>query len=84
MVNAVDFKPVSLLDRIKSATTNEELLALYAEGNGYLYAADKTRRRWNEAIDAGRKRIRQEAKTEIDKKVKPKAKPKPRTRRRDK
>lgn len=75
MVIDVEFKPVSLLIRIKNATTDDELLALYTEGLDYKYAADKTRRRWNEAIDAGRKRIHQEAKAETEKKHKPKPKP---------
>ena len=86
MTTGTKSKPISLLERIEAATTDQELFALYTEGEGYKYAADKTRRRWSEAVDAGRKRIAQEAKakTEAKHKPKPKPKPKPRSRRYDK
>lgn len=80
MVTDVIFNPISLLNRIKKASTDSELMELYGEGNGYRYAANKTRRRWNEAIDAGRKRIHQDARAEIESKHKPKPKPKPKPR----
>lgn len=80
MVTDVEFKPVSLLDRIKKASTDAELIELYNEGNSYQYATDKTRRRWNEAIDAGRKRLHQEVKAKMEAKHKPKPKPKPKPR----
>lgn len=86
MVTDVEFKPVSLLIRIKNATTADELLALYAEGSGYKYASNNTRRKWSDAVDVVRKRIHQESRAEIESKhkPKPKPKPKPRPRRRDK
>ena len=73
-------KPISLLERIEAATTDQELFSLYTEGEGYKYASDKTRRRLSKAVDAGRKRIAQEAKSEIEAKHKPKPKPKPKPR----
>ena len=86
MTTETKSKPISLLERIEAATTEQELLTLYTEGEGYKYAADKTRRRWSAAVDAGRKRIAQEAKakTEVKGKPKPESKAKPRSKRRDK
>jgi hypothetical protein len=76
MTTETKSKPISLLERIEAATTDQELFALYTEGEGYRYAADKTRRRWSTAVDAGRKRIAQEAKAKVEKdKPKPKSKP---------
>lgn len=49
MVTEVEFKPVSLLDRIKKAESNDELLEIEIEGSGYKYASDKTRDKWNKA-----------------------------------
>jgi len=50
----VEFNPISLSDRIKSAESNDELLALAIEGNEYKYASDKTRRRWDKHISIRR------------------------------
>lgn len=80
MTTETKSKPISLLERIEAATTDQELFALYTEGEGYKYAVDKTRRRWSAAVDAGRKRIAQEAKAEIEAKHKPQPKPKPKPR----
>lgn len=80
MTTETKSKPISLLERIEAATTDQELFALYTEGEGYKYAADKTRRRWSAAVDAGRKRIAQEAKAKEEPKHKPKPKPKPKPR----
>ncbi len=80
MTTETKSKPISLLERIEAATTEQELFALYTEGEGYKYAADKTRRRWSAAVDAGRKRIAQEAKAKAEKdNPKPSPKSKPRT-----
>lgn len=49
MTVAVEFNKVSLLERIKNAESNEELLMLIKEGNEYKFASDKTRRRWEKA-----------------------------------
>lgn len=62
MSAATEFKPVSLMDRIKQATTEQELFALFNEGEAYKYASPKTRRRWSQAIFVGRQRIAQELK----------------------
>lgn len=50
MISAIEFNQVSLLERIKNAENNEELLMLTDEGNEYYFASDKTRRRWKKAI----------------------------------
>lgn len=49
VISAAEFNPISLLERIKNSESNEELLALTIEGNGYIFASDKTRRRWDKA-----------------------------------
>lgn len=49
MVETCKFHEISLLERIKSAESNEKLGTLNAEGNGYVFASDKTRRRWKSA-----------------------------------
>ena len=81
MTTETNSKPISLLERIESATSDAELMELYREGSGYKYASDKTRRRWSEAVDAGRKRIAQEAKAKTEAKHKPKPKPRPTSKR---
>ena len=45
----VEFKPVSLLERIKNAETVEELSILSKEGFVYEHAASKTRGKWSKA-----------------------------------
>ena len=50
MTVAIEFKPVSLLERIKKAGSNDELLLLEAEGVEYEYARNKTRHKWEKAI----------------------------------
>ena len=80
MTTETKSKPISLLERIEAATSDAELMELYREGSGYKYASDKTRRRWSEAVDAGRKRLRKEVKSEMEEKHKPKPKPKPKPR----
>ncbi len=54
MTTAIEFKPVSLLDRIKKAKTIDELHLLLLEGQEYEYASDKTRKRWDKAYEARR------------------------------
>lgn len=49
VIKTVEFNQVSLLERIKNAESNEELLKLIDEGNEYKFASDKTRRRWEKA-----------------------------------
>ncbi len=68
MTLGVDFKPVSLLDRIKQAGSNEELQDLLQEGDGYEYASQKTRSRWEKAVVA-RKRALVEPKTKSKEKT---------------
>jgi len=40
---------ISLLDRIKIANSNDELLELKTEGFGYKYASVNTRTKWKKA-----------------------------------
>ncbi len=49
VTETVEFNQVSLLERIKNAESNKELLMLINEGNGYKFASDKTKRRWMKA-----------------------------------
>jgi hypothetical protein len=48
---------ISLSDHIKQAADMDELLALSIKGDGYKYASDKTRRRWEKQIEARRKEL---------------------------
>lgn len=59
MTTAVEFKPISLLERIKTAESNEELAILNVEGVGYEFATDKTRRRWARATATRQKELSQ-------------------------
>lgn len=43
---------LSLRDRIKAAPDAATIHMLLAEGRGYVYASDKTRKRWQAAADA--------------------------------
>jgi len=79
---AVEFKPVSMLDRIKQAKSCDELLALAVEATTYEYASDKTRRKWDRATQARKVEI---LKTEQEpEKPKPRAKTDRKGRRRGK
>lgn len=49
MAEAIEFKTVSLLDRIKMAESNDELLSLWTEGSGYEYASANTQKKWAKA-----------------------------------
>jgi len=73
MTVVVEFKPASMLVLIKTAKTNDELLALAVEAVGYKYASDKTRRKWDRAIQSRKVQL---AKTvaEPETKQKPRAK----------
>lgn len=53
----VDFKPVSLLERIKQAESDKELQDLLQEGAGYEYASHKTRGRWEKAVVARKRTL---------------------------
>ncbi len=57
MTTAIEFKPVSLMDRIKKAKTIDELHLLMFEGQAYEYASDKTRKRWDKTYEARRLQI---------------------------
>lgn len=50
MVVEIKFNKVSLLDRIKRAESNDELLELTEEGFGYEYASTNTQVKWGKAI----------------------------------
>jgi len=52
MTVVVEFKPVSMLDRIKQAKSCDELLALAVEATTYEYASEKTRRKWDRTTQA--------------------------------
>ena len=45
----VEFKPVSMLERIKNAETLTELSLLAEESAGYEHASPKTRGKWDKA-----------------------------------
>lgn len=76
MTTAIEFKPVSLLDRIRQANSNDELLSLEKEGFGYQYASINTRGKWKKAsltrkaqILKGNKRIETNPRDKTDKKI---------------
>lgn len=71
MTRAIESNPIGLLNRIKKAESDDELLALIAEGDGYKFASDKTRRKWEKAILARRAQL---SKPDTESKPKPKAK----------
>ncbi|RLC82069.1 MAG: hypothetical protein DRJ03_19520 [Chloroflexi bacterium] len=71
MTVAVEFKPVSMLDRIKTTKSNDGLLALAVEAIGYEHASDKTRRRWDRATQDRKVQL---AHPEPESKPKPRAK----------
>ena len=70
MTETFEFHPVSLMDRIKIAGSNQELVVLINEGNGYQFARDKTRRRWTRAAASRKMQL---------KKVVTESEPKPKT-----
>ncbi len=51
------FKPVSMLDRIKVAVDEGELMRLSVEGSRYEFAAIKTRKKWDKASTTRRKEL---------------------------
>lgn len=62
MISTAEFNPISLLERIKNAENNEELLVLIIEGDGYRFASDKTRRRWVRAASSRESQLVTESK----------------------
>lgn len=67
MTTAIEFKPVSLLDRIKKAKTIDELTLLITEGESYEYAHCKTRAKWDKAYEARRLQILKEGEEKFEK-----------------
>jgi len=67
MTTAIEFKPVSLLDRIKKAETIDELHLLLLEGETYEYAHCKTRAKWDKAYEARRRQILKEGEEKLKK-----------------
>jgi len=70
-MTTTEFNPVSMLDRIKEAKSNDELLALAVEADGYVYASDKTRRKWDRTTQTRKAQL---ANPESESKPKPQAK----------
>lgn len=53
----IEFKSVSLLERIKSADTVDDLIKLIVEGSEYEYASSKTRGKWEKAAFTRKKEL---------------------------
>lgn len=73
MAATIEFNRVSLLDRIKTAESNDELLALKTEGSGYEYASINTQGKLEKASTARRAELRKASE-------KPTEEPKPKQR----
>lgn len=54
---ATEFKPVSLLERIKNAETTDKLISLIVEGSEYEHASPKTRGKWEKAAFARKRQL---------------------------
>lgn len=52
MTIAIKFKPTSMLERIKKANNTDELVTLIRESRKYIYASEKTCRKWGKAARA--------------------------------
>lgn len=72
----IRFNRVSLLDRIKAAMSDDELLLLEEEGDGYGYASLNTQAKWKKAIPARRAELRKASEKPIEE---PKPRPRDKT-----